>query len=301
MRPTRRVLGLIVVLGALAGCQKAPDTPVEPGETRQVDRSELEICEYTGTPLTARDCAKAQRIAESARTGAAAFKAPDVMRQGESQTVMLAIGEKPKDPEPQPASPRPSTPAPTDTAPAPDEAPPDPSPPPPPEGTGGQTAARPVPKAARPPPPTPEETVAAVPGVMVTYAPIIGSRMSAELLGPGFEITPSGPVVQTVSTGGITTWQWEVKAQRAGDRSLTVKTQVVIQDSLGNVVPLKQFTHVEPVKVRVGWFSYGFEVLKTLPTWINALAAVLVALAGLVAAWWKFRGSLRRPKVKDAA
>jgi hypothetical protein len=292
----KRVAAAVSLAGllALAGCDSRPAQEVKPGETAMVDKADLQVCLLTGTPMTLDDCAKAEATQAATRVGSAALKAPDVMQQGQTAKVYLAIGEKvkPRKPEPPPA-PQPQPPPPQQqqtTVPAPEDA------------ASPDGAAKPPPTAALPPeedaPPTqtPREVLEPAPGELTEYAPVIGSLMSAELVGgDDFEVKALSPAAQPVSKTGPTTWEWQVKALKNGDKTLSVKTLVLMVDSRGQKIPLTPTTQFKVIKVRVGP-AYFLELLKSLPAWLDALALVLAAAAGLAAAWWKFRGALRPPK-----
>lgn len=264
-----------VGLLALAGCNaSAPANSADAaaGETTEVAEQDMVFCQEVGERLSRWDCDDARAVASRVKAGVGAFNAPETMMRGKPVTIELAIGEKAEPPPPPPPEQPATTPSPEtpdgapDPAPGP-ETPPPPSPPPP------------------PPSPDPAEAVAGNEGVVVQYAPVIGRRMAADLVGEGFDIKPMSDRIQTVSPHGLTTWQWQVIAKEGGRHTLTIKSAVVVKTSLGRELSLVSTTRTKAVEVRISPLAYAWDVIQKAPTWLKGIAAVLVGLGGVFAAW----------------
>jgi hypothetical protein len=277
-----RILLLAAAL-ALASCGQAEQasTPepvaVEAPSAEAEARSDLPFCDEVGRRVSEADCADYERLAESATQGMAAFNAPDPMQRGETHMLQLAVSYAP--PEPAPEQPSAAEPvAPELNA---DDA------------QGRAQSERPAPPA--PAPLTPVETVDDLPGQTVEFEPLVGRFMRAELTGVGFEITPRSPASQEVTPDSVTTWSWEVVAEQGGARSLTLTTVVEGCTASGEeCVPLRSTTQNYTVNVEVGPMDQALDFITATPDWIKAVTAVLVALAGLIAAWFGVRNALRR-------
>jgi hypothetical protein len=263
----------LVGLLALAACDAgmSRDSGAKPGETQAVAAEDLVFCQEVGERLTRDDCDDARAVATRVKAGVGAFNAPETMMRGKPVTIALAIGEK-AEPPPR-AEATPSTAAPTEGA----------QPDPDPDIDKGTEGPPPPP----PPPETPDpaEAVAGNEGVVVQYAPVIGRRMAADLIGEGFDIKPLADRVQTVSPHGLTTWQWSVTAKEGGRHTLTIKSAVVVKTSLGRELSLVSTTRSKAVEVRVSPLAYAWDVIQRAPTWLKGIAAVLVGLGGVFAAW----------------
>lgn len=269
---------------ALAGCNaSAPANSADAvaGETTEVAEQDMVFCQEVGERLSRWDCDDARAVASRVKAGVGAFNAPETMMRGKPVTIELAIGEKAEPPpKPEPAPP-PSPPAPDGATPPPD----------PPEPAPGPENPPPPP----PPPPDPAEAVAGNEGVVVQYAPVIGRRMAADLVGEGFDIKPMSDRIQTVSPHGLTTWQWQVTAKEGGRHTLTIKSAVVVKTSLGRELSLVSTTRTKAVEVRISPLAYAWDVIQKAPTWLKGIAAVLVGLGGVFAAW---RGMVAAAKGK---
>jgi hypothetical protein len=294
MRRTRFFLLAAMAL-AVANCDPGPvshEVAVveEPGVTVPGDTTiDLPFCEEVGRRVSAADCADYQRLAEGATRGMAAFNAPDPMRRGETHSLQLAIGYAPPEQPPEPPSaPAPgATPAPAPAAPETEEARTDTS-----DDAVSEDDDVPPPPSA---PLTPVDTVEDLPGQTVEFEPLVGRFMRAELTGVGFEVTPRSPPSQEVTPDSVTTWTWEVVAQQGGARSLTLTTVVEgCTSSGGECVPLRSTTQNYTVNVEVGPMDRVLDFITGMPDWIKAITAVIVALAGLVAAWFGLRNAFRR-------
>ncbi|MGE0742434.1 MAG: hypothetical protein AB7O98_13925 [Hyphomonadaceae bacterium] len=274
-----------------------------------------QYCAEVSRRISPEDCETFGRLADEASEGIAAFNAPNPMQRGEAHTLQLAISFAPTPEEIAAAeeaarlqrerdealaraeqeqarleaerraqeldnAPRTSTTAPstgaTGVEPNAPAAPPPPAPPPP------------------PPPPTPSETVDPLQGETQEFTPLVGRFMRAELLGDGFEVTSLSPASQEVLEDSVTTWNWRVVAEEGGLRNLTLRTTVEGCTAEGQCYPLRSTTQNYEVEVVVGWSGRIQDFLGTLPDWIKLVSGVLVALAGLVAAWFGLRNAFRK-------
>lgn len=296
------VLAAGALLVALGSCNPKDEKAQNVSATDNsglVNVGDLHPCRVTGTQLTIEDCGAAQYWLDQSKQGVAAFNAPTWMVQGQTRLVTLAIGVAPA---PEPAAETPATSAGDSSAQS--------------SSTEAETAATGADTAATPPPKvafhhhiaveTPHQAVADATTdkheKIVDYHPFVGRQMAADLEGDGFDIKAISPRVQPIADQAVTTWEWEVKARKIGKRTLTMKTAVVMIDSQGKPQPLIPTTETKPVSVWIG-FEGVLDLLKALPDWLKALAAIGVAAGGLFAAW-KGLPFFRRPKdgapVKDA-
>jgi hypothetical protein len=268
------------------------ESPAPSDEAPGVDATAVEdpICAEVGRRVSAADCEIYERLAESAERGVAAFNAPDPMRRGETHMLQLAVSFAPPDPPAPTPGATTTTPSPTDTG----------------SSTGADQGGGPNreitdPPAPPPAPPaTPGETVEDLPGQTVEFEPLVGRFMRAELTGVGFQITPRSPASQEVTPDSVTTWNWEVVAQQGGLRSLTLTT--VVEGCTGDgseCVPLRSTTHNYTVNVEVGPIDQVRDFIGGIPGWLQAIAAVLTALAGLIAAWFGVRTAIKRGRSEN--
>ena len=132
--------------------------------------------------------------------------------------------------------------------------------------------------------PSPAAVIAALPGQPGAIAPTVGRHMVAELSGEGFTITPAGPQEKDVVQGSVTTWEWAVRADTAGDHVLVLKTAVEAMGGDGKLQPLASTTLDTPILVKVGLVDRIRDWLNGLPAWLKSIQAVLVGLAAVIAA-----------------
>lgn len=252
-----------------------------------VRAGELRPCRTTGTQLTVTDCEAAAAWADEARRGTAAFVAPSRMMEGFAATVTLSVGTQPPpqaaaEPPPNAAGERPAD-AVADADASPGDA-----------TAGGAAGAR-APASLPPPSMTPREAVEAArereSDQIVDYHPFVGSKMAAELSGVGFEIEPKGPQIKDVAADGLTTWQWKIRAEDMGRKTLVMRSAVIMIDSQGQANQLKPTEATKQVSVWVGPASVR-RVLDAVPGWLQALTAAVVAAGALVLA---IRNFPRRP------
>jgi hypothetical protein len=285
------VLAFAALLLAACGQAEMSSEPAPadeaPSASATTTDDEGDFCDEVGRRVSAADCEVYRQLAQSAERGAAAFNAPDPMRRGETHMLQLAVSFAP----PEPPAPTPGAtttePSPTDTSTGSGS------------GDGDDRLAREQtdPPAPPAPPATPGETVEDLPGQTVEFEPLVGRFMRAELSGVGFEITPRSPASQEVTPDSVTTWNWEVVAQQGGARSLTLTT--VVEGCTGDgseCVPLRSTTQNYTVNVEVGPIDQVRDFIGGIPGWLQAIAAVLTALAGLIAAWFGLRNAVKRER-----
>lgn len=263
----------LAALLLLASCGQASQAPppnqaTEPAPSAAADSSSPAdagvFCQEVARRVSPEDCQTYMQLAQNATRGMAAFNAPNPMRRGEMHLLQLAI----------------SAPPPT-AAPAPDSA----------ASTGTNTDE--TSHVARAPT-TPGEVVGDLPGQTVEFQPLVGRFMRAELSGVGFEITPQSQASQEVTPGSVTTWSWQVVARAGGRRALTLTTVVEGCTGSGECVPLRSTTQNYTVDVQVKPLDQVRDFLLTTPDWIKIISAILVALAGLIAAVFGVRNAIRK-------
>jgi len=262
----------------LAACQQAEqENPGAPSEIvvsqSRVDPADLVDCAATGRPTTEFDCNRAVRAEAEVREGVAAIEWPRDLQRGRERTIYLTVGNA------QPA--RPGIEAGTVEEPG---------------SAAGDVDAPDVGEAptAESPPPRPDDPEPEIPDrETVAYTPLVGRFMSAELTGPGFEISPSGPVSQELPPDSSITWAWTVKPLRKGIQRLTVTTRVEFVDSSGDRVPLRASTQRKDVEVTVSPVDQVREWLTDWPGWLKLIGGVFTALAGTLAAWFGLRRVIR--------
>lgn len=293
----RRTAVLAFAALMLAACgqvemssEPAPADEAPSASATATEEEAGEFCAEVGRRVSAADCEVYEQLAESATRGMAAFNAPDPMRRGETHMLQLAVSFAPPE-QPQPAPPGAVTTDPSQGAHS--------------TGSGSGdddhlTREQSDPPAPPSPPATPGDTVEDLPGQTVEFEPLVGRFMRAELSGVGFQITPRSPASQEVTPDSVTTWNWEVVAQQGGARSLTLTT--VVEGCTGDgseCVPLRSTTQNYTVNVEVGPIDQVRDFIAGIPGWLQAIAAVLTALAGLIAAWFGLRNAVKRGRSEN--
>ena len=140
--------------------------------------------------------------------------------------------------------------------------------------------------------PTPRQHVDPLRGDTATLTPKVGRYMSADLSGDGFEIRRLTPRAQEIPPGNQARWQWEVTALESGKHTLTLVT--VVEGKVGGVrYPLSRTFSVKTVDVGVSLSDRVGGTLDAVPTWIKRVTLVLVAVIGLLAAFFRLRIMLR--------
>lgn len=133
--------------------------------------------------------------------------------------------------------------------------------------------------------PTPKQIVNELEGRPDSFNPLVGRHMRAELIGQGFDIVARSEPSQDIRLGGNATWIWDVTAREGGSRSLTVVT-LVEGVANGRRFVLARTPKVRTVTVNVSWSDWAMDWLVAAPVWIKAVTAVIVALGGLLTAWY---------------
>ncbi|MBI1685780.1 hypothetical protein [Caulobacter hibisci] len=284
----RALRGLVfTAVLALGACQRTGEASVAPGETVPVAAENLIFCELVGQKLSREDCDNAGLVESKVKAGVGAFNVPLTMLRGRTVKIQLAIGEK--------TDPPPSQPSETTT----NASAVDNSVAPPPEGAPETPQPAPSPPPPPPPPETPSDVVRENEGTVIDYHPVMGRRMAADLTGTGFKIEPLSERVQTVSSRGLTTWEWAVTPTSGGSQSLTMKTAVVFTTSDDKELALATTTRSKTVAIRVNALQYIWDVIVQAPTWLKAIGALLAALGGVFTAWRAMIGAARGQEDKS--
>lgn len=287
----------IAIAFLLAGCgggsREASNTSADAmgGANAAAPAGEMIFCREINRRTTRQDCDDLTETASQAERGTAAFNVPPMTR-GKATMIVLAIS---LDPPPAAdagmddgamvenvsdnasAAENVSAPAETPTT----------------------IALRPSPTRSQHKGPAPSEVVEELPGETEQYSPLVGRDMRAQLVGQGFKIDPEGPVSQVLSPGSTTTWEWQVTPLRGSNYVLAVKTAVEGVMANGDRVVLRSTVETRTVEVKVTWYDRLRDGLTEAPDWIKLVTGVLLALAALFAAWWKFVRSAKGEKVPE--
>lgn len=302
----REKLLTIAIALLLAGCgggrPDASNASADAGDTANAaaPAGEMIFCREINRRTTRQDCDDLSATATQAERGTAAFNVPPMTR-GEATMIVLAVS---LDPPPEPdaaAGGEAAAENASDNASASENASA-------PENVSAPVATpttapmlRPSPSPVRPRPkgPEPSEVVDALPGETERYSPLVGRDMRAELIGQGFKIEPRSQASQVLSPGSTTTWEWEVTPLRGSNYVLAVKTAVEGVMANGDRVVLRSTVETRTVNVKVAWYDRLRDGLTEAPDWIKLITGVLLALAALFAAWWKFVRSAKGEKTAD--
>jgi hypothetical protein len=117
----------------------------------------------------------------------------------------------------------------------------------------------------------------------------VASRMIATLSGYGFSVDPAGPQEQPVLADRPTTWNWQIKADREGLRTLVLKIDAVIGvdgESLRREIDVKQWE----ITVAVGWWEQSRKTVSEIGKFLADLKELWLGLAffiTLVTGWFK--------------
>jgi hypothetical protein len=280
------ILSGLIGAAALSACDDMPPERQSYPSGTVSKGGEGIYCEAVEQRVSPEDCEDLTRADAEVRPGAAAFNVPDPMKRGETVSVHLVIDRRsPKEIRiieemPKGISPAPDGNSTTDglntnaSVHLPDTN----------EAAGTQDPAPDVSEAA----PTPGQIVDRLEGTPERFSPPVGRHMRAELIGQGFDISSKTELSQEIPLGGQATWIWEVTARRGGNQSLTVVT-IVEGVAQGRTFTLAKTPKVRTVTVEVSVPDRILDALVEAPTWIKAVTAIVLALAGLFAAWRKLR------------
>jgi hypothetical protein len=280
----RRTIWL-AALALLGGCGGGPPVTntASPGPEPGIGANAGDgvYCPAVEARVTREDCEDLTRADAEVRPGAAAFNVPDPMRRGQTVQVHLVIDRRSAaiirriDPATQ-ADPHPGNEMngidPDSNSVAGNRAIDDP---------GGNAASPPVDEQ----PPTPGQIVERLEGTPERFYPPVGRHMRAELVGQGFDIVARSEPSQEIPLGGQATWIWDVTAREGGARSLSLIT-VVEGVANGRRFVLARTPKVRTVTVEVSLSDRIWDLLTGLPGWIKLLTGVIVALGGLLGAWY---------------
>ncbi len=124
------------------------------------------------------------------------------------------------------------------------------------------------------------------------------NRMEAILSGPAFEITPTTPQTQAVSSQHTTRWMWRVEPTEPGEQTLHLRVYAQV-DINGQGVPTEVKTFDRAIEVNV---TMGQRVRMFMQEhWEWLVATIVLPLAGI--GWRRFRnkgegGDRARQKAK---
>ncbi|MEO7178166.1 MAG: hypothetical protein ABIW83_04925 [Allosphingosinicella sp.] len=294
-----------LLLLALAGCDQMPmpaDNAMDQSALPAGEPGEGVYCPAVEQRVSPADCEDLTRADSEVRPGSAAFNVPDPMRRGETFEVHLVIDRRsPKEiriiEEPLPDNPREigntndgdpdaGNASVTNSA-SPEDGPSENM-----ASAGHEHAA-----------PTPGQIVEPLPGSAERFSPPVARHMRAELIGQGFEIAAETDASQQIPLGGSAEWQWKVTARKGGAQPLTLVT-VVEGVADGRRFVLARTAKVRTVTVEVSLRDKIWDGLAEAPGWIKAFTAILVALGGLLTAWyalpwWRRRGTAKDNKPAD--
>ena len=288
MKTRLTLLSCLILVGVSSGCNKFEERRHKSSDfvrDYKADPSEGVYCPAVEQRVRPIDCEDLTRADAEVRQGAAAFNVPDPMRRGETFEVHLVIDRRSArkirviDP-PRPGDPAASNVSITDAGnqtddPAVNSAPPEAD-----EPTAGDSGAATGDEA-----PTPGQIVDPLEGTAERFYPKVGRHMRAELVGQGFDIVPKSEASQEIPIGGNATWIWSVTALEGGSQPLTLVT-IVEGVADGRRFVLARTPTVRTVTVDVSLSDRIWDTLNAAPAWIKAVTAVIVALGGLLTAWY---------------
>jgi hypothetical protein len=299
----------------LAGCDggNAQGNNTASFDAVPIQSGEGVFCPAVEQRVSPGDCEDLNRADAEVRPGAAAFNVPDPMRRGETFEVHLVIDRR----SPmairvieEPLAAEPAVDPALDTASNAAASTDDPSL----TGTGSgedpTTGASPTSGGAPPSvgqapamedqAPTPGQIVDGLPGTAERFFPPTGRHMRAELVGDGFGIRAETEASQQIPLGGQASWVWSVTAKKGGTRALTLITVVegVVE---GRRFVLARTPRVKTVNVEVSLRDRLWDGFAGAPDWIKSVTAVLVALGGLLTAWYALPWGRRRRAARAAA
>ncbi|RZJ30623.1 MAG: hypothetical protein EON85_04720 [Brevundimonas sp.] len=257
-------------LALLAACSPATEERAEHHGPEQVSASDLIYCDDVEQETTLRDCELAGLARAQSAKGLATLNYSRFMTVGEASSVRLVIDRQAA------AQPVASSDAPAEQEPSPAGG----------VGSDGQNSQAPDRE-------TPSQEPESEPEVTETYHPIIGRFTSVRLEGTDFEISPREAVTKEIPREGQAGWDWTLTPRREGTLTFLVVTNVQFRRTDGTYLALAQKAEPYTVKVGVGIFSRIRVALDAAPAWIKALTAILVALTGLVGAWFALRKVIR--------
>ncbi len=291
-------LCMLAAAATLVACKQNASSSEEISPTTNgaaVASGDVAICGATGTPMTQADCAMAQQWIDQAKQGSASFNVPRKMVEGETTTLMLALGTAAPIDQTN-ALPANST---TNETIAPAS-----------NATNGiandnelkaQQEPQEHPKAlmGQTPQDIHNQAANAIPsGRVIDYSPLVGRRMAADLSGDAFDIQQTSERVQPISDTGTTYWIWRVTPKATGTHTLVLKTAVSMLDTRNTEISLNPTEYTQTVTVGVGpatildWINELIDWLKDLKNLASAIAAFVVVLGGL---WYALRHFGRQP------
>jgi hypothetical protein len=128
----------------------------------------------------------------------------------------------------------------------------------------------------------------ALPGVPVRGETPVSLIMEAEIIGPAFDITPSGRQRRELSELNPTRWDWEVVPTRSGEHQLEVSLYVIASRDGERIGEEKALAERRVIMVTVPPLNRVTDFISK----IDPILAFLVAIGGAIAAvlaWFGFK------------
>lgn len=121
----------------------------------------------------------------------------------------------------------------------------------------------------------------------------VGDKMSATLSGGAFDISPSGPQVQLISSKDTTVWKWTITPKTAGAQHLVLSFDVFITvDGKEGTRTINTLSRT--IDVQVAWpetLQEWLEYVKKLLEGMNLLwVTILVPFGAYILHIWKKSG-----------
>lgn len=105
--------------------------------------------------------------------------------------------------------------------------------------------------------------------------------MTASVSGPGFEISPSEPQTQAISSDGDTTWEWDVMARQSGTLTLVFRLSTSVLRE-GRPLPTDVRVYRKNVEVTVS----PADVMERNPALVSSVATIVAGVLAAVLTVW---------------
>lgn len=139
----------------------------------------------------------------------------------------------------------------------------------------------------------------ALPGTPVQSRTPISLIMEAELVGPAFEITPSGRQRRELSKLNPTRWDWEISPKRSGQHQLEVSLYIIAATGGERLGEEKALAERRVINVTVSRLDSLISIVQKLDPLRAFIFALIAGLGGLLA-WFGIKGwkdvSSKEPK-----
>lgn len=123
----------------------------------------------------------------------------------------------------------------------------------------------------------------------VVQRPIeVGTPMSGELLGDGFDIEPAAASARVLSSSRPAEWTWTLTPTSFGEKQLRLRLTVLLDEADPTpLVPVREY--VQTIEVRVDPLHTAVRVAKTAAGLMTGAGLTAAALAGAAWSWWRRR------------